>query len=120
MEKRSTLVRLVSPVNIVSHPTSNADLIDFVEEEIIKCPLVEVSAIFGRERNQVGVLIELVKLAHGRLQTKKTRAQLMEEIWCEHFHAVILDLTSRNPCKGRSSREQTAWLPRMPVYLETP
>jgi hypothetical protein len=30
-----------------------------VEEEIIKCPLVRAAVLFGRERNQTGVLVEL-------------------------------------------------------------
>ncbi|KAH7318820.1 hypothetical protein B0J17DRAFT_584211 [Rhizoctonia solani] len=52
-----------------------------MEGEIIKCPIVQYAIMFGRERNQTGVLIELEESANKFYQTKEGRAKAIEEIW---------------------------------------
>ncbi|KEP48049.1 putative acetyl-CoA synthetase-like protein [Rhizoctonia solani 123E] len=52
-----------------------------MEGEIVKCPIVHYAVMFGRERNQTGVLIELEESASTLYQTKEGRAKAMEQIW---------------------------------------
>ncbi|QRV95000.1 AMP binding enzyme [Ceratobasidium sp. AG-Ba] len=52
-----------------------------MEDEIAKSPVVQNATIFGRERNQTGVLIELTPDAQSRILDAAGRAELVEEIW---------------------------------------
>ncbi|QRV80473.1 acetyl-CoA synthetase-like protein [Ceratobasidium sp. AG-Ba] len=52
-----------------------------MEDEIVKSPIVQYAAVFGRERNQTGVLIELTPDAQSRSLDTTRRAGLVEEIW---------------------------------------
>ncbi|KAB5591027.1 L-aminoadipate-semialdehyde dehydrogenase [Ceratobasidium theobromae] len=52
-----------------------------MEAEIVKSPLVQHAIMFGRERNQTGVLIELEGNVSGRCHNKEDRTKLIEEIW---------------------------------------
>lgn len=63
------------------------------ESEIMESPLVLQAIMFGRERNQTGVLIELVEGASSRCNNKEGRAKLAEEIWYVLFRlmSVCLD-----------------------------
>ncbi|KAG8701413.1 hypothetical protein FRC08_004091 [Ceratobasidium sp. 394] len=51
-----------------------------MEGIITSCPHVELAVIFGRERSQTGVLLELAASAQSSYEGK-SRAQLMDEIW---------------------------------------
>ncbi|KAJ1310584.1 hypothetical protein OPQ81_007313 [Rhizoctonia solani] len=52
-----------------------------MEAEIVKCPIVRYAVVFGRERNQTGVLIELEEHVNGIYQTKEGRVKAINEIW---------------------------------------
>ncbi|GAB1517035.1 hypothetical protein RhiTH_000078 [Rhizoctonia solani] len=52
-----------------------------MEGEIVKCPIVHYAVMFGRERNQTGVLIELEEGANDLCQTKEGRLKAIQEIW---------------------------------------
>ncbi|KDN41199.1 hypothetical protein RSAG8_07613, partial [Rhizoctonia solani AG-8 WAC10335] len=52
-----------------------------MEGEIVKCPIVHYAVMFGRERNQTGVLIELEEGASSLYHTKEGRAKATEQIW---------------------------------------
>ncbi|CUA71917.1 L-aminoadipate-semialdehyde dehydrogenase [Rhizoctonia solani] len=52
-----------------------------MEAEIVKCPIVHYAVMFGRERNQTGVLIELEESASNLYQTKEGRTKAIEQIW---------------------------------------
>ncbi|KAJ1302971.1 hypothetical protein OPQ81_003262 [Rhizoctonia solani] len=52
-----------------------------MEGEIVKCSIVHYAVMFGRERNQTGVLIELEESANSLYQTKEGRAKAIDEIW---------------------------------------
>ncbi|CAE6494569.1 unnamed protein product [Rhizoctonia solani] len=52
-----------------------------MEGEIVKCPIVHYAVMFGRERNQTGVLIELESNASDLYKTKEGRARAIEQIW---------------------------------------
>ncbi|CAE6439222.1 unnamed protein product, partial [Rhizoctonia solani] len=51
------------------------------EAEIVKCPIVRYAIMFGRERTQTGVLIELEESSYEAYRTKEGRIQAVEEIW---------------------------------------
>lgn len=57
-----------------------------IEAEILKCPYVRSSVVFGRERNQTGVLIELKENLKERYYESHGRERLVEEIlpYVEH------------------------------------
>ncbi|KAF8601152.1 acetyl-CoA synthetase-like protein [Ceratobasidium sp. AG-I] len=52
-----------------------------MESEIIRCPIVQYAAIFGHERNQTGVLIELTEDVTVGLQTREGCANLIAQVW---------------------------------------
>ncbi|QRW09275.1 AMP binding enzyme [Ceratobasidium sp. AG-Ba] len=52
-----------------------------MEEEIVKSPIVLFAAMFGRERNQTGVLIDLLPAAKPRGMDAAGQKELIEEIW---------------------------------------
>ncbi|KAB5587745.1 Acetyl-CoA synthetase [Ceratobasidium theobromae] len=52
-----------------------------MEEEIVKSPFVQHAIMFGQERNQTGVLIELHEAAAKSHFTKDERTTLIEQIW---------------------------------------
>jgi hypothetical protein len=52
-----------------------------IEGEIVKCPIVHYAVMFGRERNQTGVLIELEESANNLYKTEEGRSKAIEEIW---------------------------------------
>ncbi|CAE6377482.1 unnamed protein product [Rhizoctonia solani] len=52
-----------------------------MEGEIVKCPIVHYAVMFGRERNQTGVLIELEEGANNLYETEEGRSKAIEEIW---------------------------------------
>lgn len=58
-----------------------------MENEIAKSPLVRHAIMFGRERNQTGVLIELEESASTKYDFRKDHASLVEEIWPYIEHA---------------------------------
>ncbi|KAF8597331.1 acetyl-CoA synthetase-like protein [Ceratobasidium sp. AG-I] len=71
-----------------------------IEDEIVKSPLVEMAVMFGRERNQAGLLLELAKTAHSKLRSEESRVQLMDEIW------PFIDTANRiTPTHGRLFRD---------------
>lgn len=42
---------------------------------------MQYAAIFGRERNQTGVLIELIEEVKAMQQSREGRADLVDQIW---------------------------------------
>ncbi|KAF8751541.1 Male sterility protein [Rhizoctonia solani] len=51
------------------------------EKEIGRCPIVRCAIMFGRERNQTGVLIELEESANYMYHTKEGQSKAMEDVW---------------------------------------
>ncbi|CAE6506561.1 unnamed protein product [Rhizoctonia solani] len=52
-----------------------------METEIVRCPIVRYAIMFGRERTQTGVLIELEESARDLYRTEVGCADVVEEIW---------------------------------------
>ncbi|CAE6440754.1 unnamed protein product [Rhizoctonia solani] len=52
-----------------------------MEGEIVKCPIVHYAVMFGRERNQTGILIELEESVNDLYKTEEGRSKAIEEIW---------------------------------------
>ena len=65
-----------------SRSSIDVSSVDYMAEaEIRKSPIVGFAIMFGRERNQTGVLIELKPEAQGRSLDAAGRASLIDEIW---------------------------------------
>jgi hypothetical protein len=64
------------------------------EAEIVKSPLIQHVVMFGRERNQTGILIELEEGIYDKYNSREGRAKLVEEIWQVSFRAVCTSLDS--------------------------
>ncbi|QRV74455.1 L-aminoadipate-semialdehyde dehydrogenase [Ceratobasidium sp. AG-Ba] len=60
------------------------------ETEITKSPVIYFAAMFGRGRNQTGVLIELIDTAQPQTSDATGRTELINEIWpyIENANAV--------------------------------
>ncbi|KEP48039.1 putative acetyl-CoA synthetase-like protein [Rhizoctonia solani 123E] len=52
-----------------------------METEIVRCPIVRYAIMFGRERTQTGVLVELEESAHDLYRTMDKHIQAIEQIW---------------------------------------
>ncbi|KAG8783074.1 hypothetical protein FRC12_020140 [Ceratobasidium sp. 428] len=85
-----------------------------MEDVISKCPHIELAAMFGRERNQTGVLLELTRKAQSSYQGR-IRTQLMDEIW-----PYIEKANNAGPSHARLARETVMFArPELPL-LRTP
>ncbi|KAG8704771.1 hypothetical protein FRC09_003330, partial [Ceratobasidium sp. 395] len=85
-----------------------------MEDVISKCPHIELAAMFGRERNQTGVLLELTRKAQSSYQGR-IRTQLMDEIW-----PYIEKANNVGPSHARLARETVMFArPELPL-LRTP
>ncbi|QRV95029.1 L-aminoadipate-semialdehyde dehydrogenase [Ceratobasidium sp. AG-Ba] len=86
-----------------------------MEEEIQKSPIVNAAVMFGRERNQTGVLVELVNAAQSRTLDAAERTQVIEEIW-----PFIENANATSPAHARLARSAVLFthperpLPRTP------
>ncbi|KAJ1310575.1 hypothetical protein OPQ81_007304 [Rhizoctonia solani] len=52
-----------------------------IENEIARCAIVRCAVMFGRERNQTGVLIQLEESANVLYKSREGRARVIDEIW---------------------------------------
>ncbi|GAB1528524.1 hypothetical protein RhiTH_011718 [Rhizoctonia solani] len=52
-----------------------------MEGEIGMCPIVRSAVMFGRERNQTGVLIELEESVSSMYDTQEGRSKTIDEVW---------------------------------------
>ncbi|KAG8734983.1 hypothetical protein FRC10_011139 [Ceratobasidium sp. 414] len=85
-----------------------------MEDVITSCPHVELAAMFGRERNQTGVLLELTVTAQSNYRGKG-RAQLMADIW-----SFIERANDAGPSHARLIQEAVVFTyPEVPL-LRTP
>ncbi|QRW09278.1 AMP binding enzyme [Ceratobasidium sp. AG-Ba] len=86
-----------------------------MEEEIVKSPIVNAAIMFGRERNQTGVLVELVSTAQRRSLEAGERIQVIEEIW-----PFIKNANATSPAHARLAKSAILFtdpdrpLPRTP------
>ncbi|GAB1525258.1 hypothetical protein RhiTH_008416 [Rhizoctonia solani] len=52
-----------------------------IGKEVGRCPIVRCAIMFGRERSQTGVLIELEESANYMYRTKEGQSKAMEDVW---------------------------------------
>ncbi|KAG8784498.1 hypothetical protein FRC12_018624 [Ceratobasidium sp. 428] len=58
-----------------------------MEVEILNSPLVQSAIMFGRERNQTGILIELTDIVKHKYEGMENRVLLVDQIWPHVEHA---------------------------------
>ncbi|KAG8683147.1 hypothetical protein FRC09_016263, partial [Ceratobasidium sp. 395] len=58
-----------------------------MEVEILNSPLVQSAIMFGRERNQTGILIELADIVKHKYEGMENRVLLVDQIWPHVEHA---------------------------------
>ncbi|QRV95150.1 AMP binding enzyme [Ceratobasidium sp. AG-Ba] len=86
-----------------------------IEMEIKKSPVVRFAAVFGRERNQAGVLIELTEEAQVRSYSATERDGVLAEIW-----PYIVQANKSSPAHARLVKQMVVFtrpdieLPRTP------
>ncbi|KAF8601148.1 acetyl-CoA synthetase-like protein [Ceratobasidium sp. AG-I] len=86
-----------------------------MESEILRCPLIQYAAMFGRERNQTGVLVELVEDAKHKAQTQEGRTEIVDQIWPYIEKANLASFThSRLARNAIVFTDPTRILPRTP------
>lgn len=82
-------------------------LAECVESEILRSPIIQYAAMFGRERNQTGVLIEITEDLKYKTQSQGGRVEIINQIWCVSILIFILftfDLYADRPYVERANQ----------------
>ncbi|GAB1517058.1 hypothetical protein RhiTH_000101 [Rhizoctonia solani] len=86
-----------------------------MEAEIVKCPTVKSAIMFGRERNQTGVLIEFEESSRDLCRTNQGGIKALEEIW-----PFVERANQASPSHSRIAREAVLFSDPARPFPRTP